>query len=390
MARDRLQPVPALDGDRGRVGLLVHRDAVGERGEVLVLPGHVGLGVHRARRGQAQRAGAVHQPGHVLRGARHPVEPGAGDQGVDVCDLGLERGELGVRGRGHDPVQQRRRRLQPPVHDGAPGDLDAEEHLLVGHRQAHEVVLLAGEEVLPPERAPDVGQAPRRVAVEGLRPPRDREGTGGHAQVAPAALQLAELVRDAADQRLALGVRPEAPGLRGEPVPGGDGRAGARDVAVDRAQRDGRAVRRGRRRSRQGPAPTASRRSGAQPTGAGPVVAGAPVVGRRGVRRRGGVAEGVQQVVVARPRPARRRAPPGGGRGRPRPGATGTPGRSPTPRARPVRARGPRARANGGPGRSQDRVGAAPSPPSSGRGRLVGVASAAPPSGVGVADALGP
>src|SRR5699024_1806567 len=80
--------------------------------------------------------------------------------------------------------------------------------------------------------------------VERLRPHVDRVRPTRDPEMQPTALQLAELGRDLADQNLALGVAAEAPGLRGEPVPGHDLRAGAGDVPFDRPECDVGLVRR--------------------------------------------------------------------------------------------------------------------------------------------------
>ena len=93
-----------------------------------------------------------------------------------------------------------------------------------------------------PSAPGDVGHPAQRVVVERLGPHVHRVGPGGHPQVQPAALQLAQLRGDLADQHLALGVAAEAPRLRGQPVPGHDLAAGAGQVAVDGAQRDRPAI----------------------------------------------------------------------------------------------------------------------------------------------------
>ena len=242
VALHRRRAQPADDADRRRVGLLEHVDAVGERREVFGLPAGAVRGGDRARRGQAQRARAVHQPGDVVAGRGHGVQATAGDELVEVPDLRGQRGQLGAHGRGRDLAQHRRRLLHPAVEHAAPGHLDAEEDLLVRHRQAHEVALLALQETVPAQRAGDVGQPAEGVVVERLGPHVHRIGPGRHPDVQPAALQLAELRGDLADEHLALRVAAEAPGLRRQPVPGHDLGAGAGQVPVDRAQRDVRRV----------------------------------------------------------------------------------------------------------------------------------------------------
>ena len=154
----------------------------------------------------------------------------------------VERGELGPHRGGRQLAQHRRRGVDPAIQHAAPGHLDAEEDLLVRHREAHQVALLALQEAVPPERARDVGQAAERVVVERLGPHVHRVGPRGDPQVHPPALQLTQLRRDLADQHLALGIAAEAPRLRGQPVPRHDLRGRARDVAVDRPQRDVGAV----------------------------------------------------------------------------------------------------------------------------------------------------
>ena len=172
----------------------------------------------------------------------------------------VERGQLGPHRGGRQLAQHRRRGVDPAVQHAAPGHLDAEEDLLVRHREAHQVALLALQEPVPPERARDVGQAAERVVVERLGPHVHRVGPRGDPQVHPPALQLTQLRRDLADQHLALGIAAEAPRLRRQPVPRHDLRGGAREVAVDRPQRDGGAVLGQPRLARERPPRAPSRR----------------------------------------------------------------------------------------------------------------------------------
>ena len=90
VARDRLRPQPTHHPHRGRVGLLVHVDAVGERRQVLGLPAVDRPGHHRERprRGQPQRARAVHEPREVVGARGDGVEAAARDQHVEVAHLG--------------------------------------------------------------------------------------------------------------------------------------------------------------------------------------------------------------------------------------------------------------------------------------------------------------
>ena len=222
VALHRRRAQPAHDPDRRRVRLLEHVDAVGERREVFGLPAGAVRGGDRPWRGQAERARAVHQPGDVVAGRGHRVQAAAGDELVQVPDLRRQRGQLGLHRGGRDLAQHRGGLLHPTVEHAAPGHLDAEEDLLVRHRQAHEVALLALKEAVPAQRAGNVGQPAESVVVERLRPHVHRVRPRGHADVQPAALQLPQLRGDLPNQHLALGVAAEAPGLGREPVPGHD------------------------------------------------------------------------------------------------------------------------------------------------------------------------
>ncbi len=255
-----LDPADHLDG--GRVGLLDQLDTVGERGQILRFPAGARGDGQVSRRRQAQRARPVHEPGDVAGQGRVGVQPGPGDQVVEVPHLGLQCGDLGLRRLRRDPPEHRCGHLQPAVQHAAAGHLDAEEDLLVRHRKAHQVALLTLQEAVPAERPRHVRQPPQRVVVERLGPQVHRVWPGGHPHMQPATLQLTELGGDLADQQLALGVAAEAPRLRPEPVPGHHLPAGAGEVPVDGAQRNARLVLRPGRSAGQRPASTGLGRPG--------------------------------------------------------------------------------------------------------------------------------
>ena len=385
------QAVPPCDGDRGRVGLLVHRDAVGERGEVLVLPGQVPASAC-TERGAGRPSAQERCISQAMSSAVHgtPSSPGP-ETSASTCAISVSSAvssAFAAEGRircssGDADSSQRSTTERPETSTPRNTSLSAIDRPM---RWCCSPVRKSSHPSAPPTSGRRPGELRSKASAQRATGKR----TTGHPQVAPAALQLAELVGDAADERLALGVRPEAPGLRGEPVPGGDRRRGARDVAVDGAQRDGRAVGGGRRRPREGPAAAPARRSGAQRAGAGVVVVLPALAVRRVAARRGPASpKAAEQVVVGRPaRRRRRRARSGARRGRPRPASTADqPGKE--PHARGAR---PRSGSRGlRPGRAASPAGLRAAPAQHRRPpRRVGVASRPSPGRVAAPRAVAP
>ena len=174
------------DCRRVRLGVVVR--GVGETGQILRLPSGTGDGGHVARRGQAERARTVHQPGHLLGVHRTALQPGRADDLVEVLDLGVQRGEFGVDGLGQDLAQHRRGALDGAVHHSPGLHLDAQVDLFLRHRAAHQLLLLADQVVVERERARDVVGAADGVVDVRLGPHPDRVRPVRHAQVQPAAL----------------------------------------------------------------------------------------------------------------------------------------------------------------------------------------------------------
>ena len=153
----------------------------------------------------------ISQPMSSARGG-DGVQAAAGDQRVEVADLGGQRGQLGAhRGRARScpapgrpcPPSGRARCARRPRCRGRP--------------PCPTSTGPSGGAARPPgtpsqPSAPaHVGHAAQRVVVERLGPHVHGVGPGGDPQVQPAALQLAQLGGDLADQHLALGVAAEAP-----------------------------------------------------------------------------------------------------------------------------------------------------------------------------------